>query len=64
MIYLLMIVVVQIQGNDRNINVDALPFETKTRCERNLENVKDQLLKQGYDAVHVECQEKVISKGK
>lgn len=63
MIWLLLVVAVQTEGGKRNIDVDGLPFEKKERCLKNLPVVKEQLLKAGYDIVHVECQEKVLNKG-
>lgn len=44
-------------------NIDVLTFETKERCERNIEHVRKQM-REKYDEVEVRCVGRKLNKGK
>lgn len=62
-VFILIAIIAQPNENPIRVNVESIVFETKARCERNIENVIKQL-KTETNQVVVNCFEREINKGK
>ena len=62
-IWVLMVLCISTNGDNRNTMMDANLFETKERCDRNLEGNKKEF-EARCEQLSIECKQREINKGK